>query len=361
MTRGPAILILGAGIVGASIAFHLARAGARVTLIARPGSGPATAGSFGWINASYGNPAHYVPLRLHAMAQWHRLADDLPGLPWRTTGGLCFDDGDDTLRAFARQHAEWGYDIREVGRAEIARIEPALARPPALAMHVPAETAAEPAGAARLLVEAARAMGARLHLTGASVRLRRVGDRVMGVELGDDCLAADEVVLAAGTATASLAAEAGVALPMDNPPGLLIHTEPAPPLLNGVVLAPEAHMRQTVDGRIVAGADFAGGVAGEDRDHAARALFASVRAALAGGDRLRVARVTVAARPTPIDGLPVIGRPPELAGLTLAVMHSGVTLAPAVGQFLARELLDAGEEPLLAPFRPARFSDPSAR
>ncbi len=355
MTRGPAILILGAGIVGASIAFHLARTGARVTLVARPGSGPATAGSFGWINASYGNPVHYVPLRLHAMAQWHRLADDLPGLPWRMTGGLCFDDGDDALRAFARQHAEWGYDIREVGRAEIARIEPALARPPALAMHVPEEAAVEAAGAARMLAEASVALGARTVMAAGNVRLRAAGGRVIGVELGDDSLAADEVVLAAGTATASLAAEAGVALPMDNPPGLLIHTEPAPPLLNSVVLAPEAHMRQTVDGRIVAGADFAGGMPESDRDDAARTLLESVRAALVGGDRLRLARVTIAERPTPIDGLPVIGRPRELAGLTLAVMHSGVTLAPAVGQFLARELLGAGEEPLLAPFRPARF------
>ncbi|MFZ1681012.1 MAG: FAD-dependent oxidoreductase, partial [Rhizobiaceae bacterium] len=136
MSPRPAIIIVGAGIVGASIAFHLARAGAPVTLIARPGSGAATAGSFGWINASYGNPAHYFPLRHRAMAQWHRLSETVPDLPWRMTGGLCFDDTDDALRAFARQHAEWGYGIREVGRDEIARIEPALARPPAIAMHV---------------------------------------------------------------------------------------------------------------------------------------------------------------------------------------------------------------------------------
>ncbi|MFZ1681636.1 MAG: FAD-binding oxidoreductase, partial [Rhizobiaceae bacterium] len=99
-----------------------------------------------------------------------------------------------------------------------------------------------------------------------------------------------------------------------------------------------------------------GGMPDGDRDAAAQVLIEAVRNAIAGGDRLRLAQVTIAERPTPGDGLPVIGRPPGVDGLTLAVMHSGVTLAPAVGLFLGRELLDADEEPLMAPFRPSRFA-----
>ena len=44
-----------------------------------------------------------------------------------------------------------------------------------------------------------------------------------------------------------------------------------------------------------------------------------------------------------------------MAGLYLAVMHSGMTLAPAVGLFASGELLKGEEEPLLAPYRLARF------
>ena len=42
-------------------------------------------------------------------------------------------------------------------------------------------------------------------------------------------------------------------------------------------------------------------------------------------------------RPTPADGFPVVGRPDGTAGLYVAVMHSGVTVATAVGLLAARE------------------------
>lgn len=50
----------------------------------------------------------------------------------------------------------------------------------------------------------------------------------------------------------------------------------------------------------------------------------------------------------PADGEPIIGPVPEVPGLDLAVMHSVVTLAPAVGHLVARELVDGTVEPALA-------------
>ncbi len=69
------IVVVGAGIIGASIAWHLTRAGARVTILAAgdPG-GLATPASFAWINASSGNPKPYFDLRMRSMAEWTRLA-----------------------------------------------------------------------------------------------------------------------------------------------------------------------------------------------------------------------------------------------------------------------------------------------
>ena len=64
----PHVLIVGAGIIGASIAWHLVRAGARVTVIdARETGGIATRNSWAWINASWGNPEPYFRLRVRAM------------------------------------------------------------------------------------------------------------------------------------------------------------------------------------------------------------------------------------------------------------------------------------------------------
>ena len=53
------VLIVGAGVLGAALACHLGARGARVTVLAE-GPGPATLGSFGWINAA----APFAPFRL---------------------------------------------------------------------------------------------------------------------------------------------------------------------------------------------------------------------------------------------------------------------------------------------------------
>ena len=65
----PNIIVIGAGIIGASLAYHLAKSGARVTVIeaAEPG-GIATRNSWAWINASWGNPDPYFRLRRQSMA-----------------------------------------------------------------------------------------------------------------------------------------------------------------------------------------------------------------------------------------------------------------------------------------------------
>jgi glycine/D-amino acid oxidase-like deaminating enzyme len=77
---------------------------------------------------------------------------------------------------------------------------------------------------------------------------------------------------------------------------------------------------------------------------------------LTGGDALELAGYSVGFRPMPADGFPIVGRPPGRERLYIAVLHSGITLAPAVGKFAAEELLRGRRDPLLAPYGPARFA-----
>ncbi|KAB2948625.1 MAG: FAD-binding oxidoreductase [Rhizobiaceae bacterium] len=352
---GRHIVVVGAGIVGASIAWHLVSAGARVTIVAAGGAGGvATPATFAWINASWGNPETYFRLRSRSMREWTRLAAELPavGLSW--CGGLCSDLPPADLEAYAAQHAAWGYDIRLVDRAEALRIEPALAGPPALAAYAAGEGVVEPGTAVAALVGDAVARGATL-LGGTTVRrLATLGGRVTGIETDGGTIAADEVGLGAGVAVPALAAGAGVDVAITAAPGLLVHSKPHPRLLNGLVLAEAAHLRQAADGRIVAGADFTGTDPGEDPGATARELFARAKAMLAGADRLEFDHFTIGLRPTPFDGFPIVGRPQDLQGLYLSVMHSGMTLAPAVGVFASQELLTGRRDPLIDPYGPDR-------
>ncbi|MEQ9642263.1 MAG: FAD-binding oxidoreductase [Alphaproteobacteria bacterium] len=351
----PSCVVVGAGIVGASIAWHLAAAGTRVTVVDAGGpGGVATPCSFAWINATFGNPEPYFRLRHRSMAEWRRLAGQVPGLPLAWSGGLRWDMSATDMGNYVAGHGDWGYPVRRVGRDEAARIEPSLAAPPDDAVYVAEEGAVEPDQAARLLL-------AEADLRQASVTgLVLAGGDVVGVETGDGRLKADHVVLAAGAATGDLAATAGVAMPVETLPGLLVHSRPYGKLLNGLVLAPGLHIRQTLDGRLVSGADYGGSDPGADPEAEARTVFARMKAALRGAEDLEFERFSVGHRPIPVDHFPAVGPAPGVGGLYLAVMHSGITLAPAVGRFAAEEIVHGREEPLLSPFRPARFAQAAA-
>lgn len=350
------IIVIGGGIIGASIAWHLVKSGAKVRLIAGKTGGIATPTSFAWINASWGNPEPYYRLRTRSMAEWSRMARDVPGVQLAWCGGLCWDLPRNELVTYAREHAKWGYDIREVTVEEARRIEPAVLEIPDLALHVREEGAAEPVAATLALVESARAQGLEL-LQGLTVTgLEEKSGRLAAVRTDKGRLSADMVVIAAGAQTPALAASVGIEVPIETPPGLIVHSKSVPRMLNGLVIATELHVRQTHEGRIIAGSDFGGTDPGGDPEGTARDLFAKVKAFLRGGESLEMDFHTVGYRPTPKDGFPILGGADGVEGVYLAVTHSGVTLAPAIGRFAAEEILAGPAEPLLAPYRLSRFT-----
>src|SRR5829696_688733 len=90
MASSPTVVVVGSGIVGASIAWYLSAAGAHVIVIdAGAAGGVATPASFAWINASWGNPEPYFRLRMRAIAEWARLKAAVDAIPLAWSGGLC--------------------------------------------------------------------------------------------------------------------------------------------------------------------------------------------------------------------------------------------------------------------------------
>ncbi|GAA3089319.1 FAD-binding oxidoreductase [Rhizobium viscosum] len=355
MTAKPHVIVVGAGIIGASIAWHLTHKGAAVTVVGEELGGVATPCSFAWINASWGNPEFYFHFRRRAMAEWKRLARELPGLPLAWCGGLCWDRPATDLEAYADEHGGWGYGISRLNREESALLEPGLGEYPDFALYIAEEGAVEPVAAARLLLADAEAHGATFVHATVNGLLQSAG-RIVGVVTSEGILEADHVVLAAGAGSVPIAASAGITLPLSAPAGLIVHSRSISKRLNGLVMTPQLHMRQTVDGRIIAGSDFGGGDPGEDHQASAAELFARVRAMIMDNADLKLDFFTVGYRPTPADGFPIIGNA-GLPGLYVTVMHSGVTLAPLAGLLAAEELLSGKGDEGLMPFRLQRFTN----
>jgi glycine/D-amino acid oxidase-like deaminating enzyme len=189
-------------------------------------------------------------------------------------------------------------------------------------------------------------------------RLSLSAGRVTGVETEAGRLAADAVVVACGIGTAKLLATVGLTLAVAASPALLVVTRPRAKCLNGLVMSPEMQLRQTAEGRLIATSGFADN---PDADGAAEAaaLVDAMRRMIVSGASIVQDYHVVGRRPMPRDGFPIVGSVGHVPGLYVAVMHSGITLAPAIGRFVADELLTGHRDVLLAPYGPGRLAEVS--
>lgn len=354
------VIVVGAGITGAAVAFRLARAGAHVTVIEAGGIAQAASGrSFGWINASFHHDANHYRLRLEGMAAWRRLAGAIgpTGVSW--CGCLWWEEEGQGLARFAGDLAELGYPCRRIGASEFRALEPAIASPPPESLLLPAEGATDLATAADRLIAAAAGQGARI-LLGLPVTGFVAGNGgVAGVETLAGRYEADLTILATGTATGTLLASLGEDLPLLKRPGILLRTRPVLPVIRHVLAAPGQELRQTEAGHLLAPASpnhqaDAAETLDEVPDLMAVRALARLSALLPQA-KLEADRVILGMRPVPGDGLPAIG-PAKSPGLYLAVMHSGATLGPLAGELVAAEVMSGSPPALLAPYRPARFA-----
>ena len=244
------------------------KAGAAVTIVdaGQPG-GVATANSFAWINASWGNPEPYFRLRMRAIAEWTRLEDGGRRHPARLVRRAVLGPAAAGPRSLCRRACRLGlrHPPRRSRRGRTHRAQSGR-----LAGLRPARRRGgcrRAGAAAQALLADAERRGARAH----DRHPRRppwfaTNDRVIGVETPTDVIAADEVVLAAGVGCAGhLPRPSASACRSRRRAGLIVHSRPhGEKLLNGLVLAERLHMRQTAEGRIVAGSDFGGADPGMD-------------------------------------------------------------------------------------------------
>ena len=372
------VAVIGAGIVGATIAWRLAARGVKVSIIdrAEPGSG-ASSHSFAWINAGAKEPIGYHNLNRRSLEMWSRFAVGLApgggadeiGLRW---GGKISWESDpvaaENLVARVQQLQSWGYPSRLVDAAELAELEPSLNIGPVnAAEYSENEGQVEP----QMVVDACLRRLAEVEssiYTGTAVLGFASGDdgRIAAVQTTGGDIVCDAVVLAAGTDTTALAALADVHVPQAESPGVVIRTSPMPRLLRNVpvVYAPplgdarrEIHLRQCADGRFMIGEGDQESLAEDDSQTHANDLLARAGQYLPGLAGAEATPVPVGWRPMPLDGYPVMGFAIEAPNLYVALTHSGVTLAPVLSQLAALEICDGvSADAVLGPYRPERFA-----
>jgi len=364
-------LVIGAGVVGAAVAYELARGGEAVTLLeAERPAGGTSGSSFAWTNANEKPPRPYHDLNAAGLAEYHRLARELAGGWFHPTGNLSVASApaDQTaLEARVTRLREWGYAAELIDAARVAALAPDLTIPSgALGAFFPEEGWVAVTVLVHALLEAATQHGARVVYPAPVEELAVQSGRVVGARVGETVYPADVVIDCAGPRAGHLLESLGRKIRRQRSPGLLAISEALATCLapvvhfasEGVYFRPDGGGRVRIGSEEVDGAlpadDAAVREAASPGSPQARDLLDRARAVFPPLVGARLEAVRLGWRAMPGDGFSAVGPVPGVAGYYLAFTHSGVTLGPLLGRLVADEVQGHPAD-LLARFRPDRL------
>jgi D-amino-acid dehydrogenase len=369
------IVVVGAGVLGASTAYHLAREGADVAVVDQAHEGRATAAGAGilcpWAS-HVDDPAFY---ELYAAGARY-YSDLVPALSelgetdlgFRRVGALIVSTDPTELKSaesLLRDRRMEAPEIGDVDRLfprEVKALFPPL-RTDLAGIHVAGGARVDGRRLAASLLRAAEHHGATV--ARGFVELISRGDRVPSVRLDDREIVADAVVITAGAWSPALLRPLGINLPIQPQRGQIIHLHLPGQETNTwpVVLPPGSHYLLAFDdSRVVAGATRESGAGFDYRVTAAgqaEVLSEALRIAPGLGAATLV-ETRVGFRPVSLDGRPLLGQVRNVEGLVIGngLGAAGLTIGPLAGRLLADVVLDRQPALDLAPFDPLRRHEP---
>ncbi|WHY64889.1 FAD-binding oxidoreductase [Neobacillus sp. SuZ13] len=347
------IIVVGAGILGASTAYHLAKLGAKVTVVDRMDSGQATDAAAGivcpwlsqrrnkaWYQLAKGGARYYPEL----IAQLE--ADGERDTGYQRVGAISLHTELDKLEQMAERARKRRDDAPEIG--EITILSPSKTKslfPPLSeeygAVHVSGGARVNGRALREALIRGATKYGVTFHHGNASLEVQ--GNQVVGIKIEDKMYPADQVILTAGAWSNELLQPLGVEFLVKPQKAQIIHLElPQTDTSQWpVIMPPKNHYILTFEnGRVVVGSTHEN-EAGFDTRVTAGGIHEILSKALETAPGLAACtylETRVGFRPFTPGFLPVIGALPQFEGIYLAngLGASGLTSGPYLGAELAK-------------------------
>ena len=386
MSKDADIIVIGGGIIGSSVTWHLSKLGKKVLQIEREdltrGAAGATDGVVGYHTKK---PGAQMDLAVQSIAMFEHLGEELGedieyGL--RCGGMQPVEDQLqwDILSEIVEEQRKSGVDIHMIFIEEAREIEPMLAPDLKGALYSPTGGKVNPIKLTMAFAKAAKRNGAVILTETEVTDLLMDGKTVKGVKTTKGDFYADAVVNACGAWAANIGKMAGLDIPIQPRKGQLIVTEPTGPFMdvtlqcaryNVVKFRPEAvtdkaalkmgnslSIEQTENGGLIIGGtrEFVG----FDRENTLEAIETILHRAVRFFPALKdvcFIRCFAGLRPYTPDGMPLIGKVNGREGFYIAAGHEGdgIALSPITGKLLAEQIVYGKESYSLKDFDPNRF------
>jgi sarcosine oxidase subunit beta len=369
MSDRPRIAVIGAGVIGASIGYHLSMDGCDVLLVgpaATPQPPMASWASAGGLKFQR-IEAETARLTLLSSRRWPRLAEELDSdIGLRLWGSLDLaTSAEDLPRLQAQLESDRarGMQVDHLSGGDFAEVGAQVSPLVAAGNFVPSGGQADPWATTTAFLEASSRRGARILATEVRGLMVEAGS-VTGLITADGREGADLVVVAAGHWSAGLVREAGVELPLRPAGAHMLLSGPVPQTLYPTLSAVGRllSIKQLPSTEVMIGGGWPATVDDDGKTCRTRpeSVAGNLQCAAAvapwtGGLELEHAWCGIDGE-TP-DHLPLIGPVAELPGLYLATGFSlgGFQLAPAVGRLVGDEILGGAAQGGLSGLRPSRF------
>lgn len=351
LSRSADVVIIGGGVIGTAIAYFLTRTGAAVCLLERHdiGAGTSSAAAAAALLQTK-TSATKLALASHSLALLDDLSEQLDhSFEYDHTGSLLVANSEaemDVVRNMVSTLQMLGLDVQLIASDEARAMMPVLGPTILGASYSPRDATINPLKLVTAYADSARRLGANICTFTEVTGLETDGDHILAVLTNRGKIYTDTVVNAAGVWASHMAGMVGVDLPVTPLKGELLVTEPMPPMMRGTLISAKyllskAKLEQTGDAappkrsvgitlvQVERGNFIVGSTreqAGFDRRSTYAGICEEVRQLLELAPDLgniHLIRAYAGLRPITPDGLPIIGRAPELPGLILAAGYGG--------------------------------------
>ena len=367
-----AVVIIGGGVIGLTVARALAQRGVReMLLIERGRPGMEASWAAGGILAPQVEVDHqddFFQLACASRDLYPEFAESLKeetgvDVELDTTGTLCPGftpkDQEELRRRYEWQRGE-GLEVEWLTGDETRRLEPCVSAEVRCALRFPKDFQIENRRLISALVRANEELGIQL-VTGSSVNTLRIKhERVCGVETSNGFVDAGIVVVAAGAWASSIKSpDANLpAISIEPVRGQMLCFEAQPPIARHVIYSSRGYLVPRRDGRVLAGSTVEH--VGFDRSVTDEGVGAIKSMALEIAPEMAALPMIdswAGFRPRATDDLPVLGPSKEIAGLLYATGHyrNGILLAPITGKVIADAIVDGIMPASFKAFSPDRF------